>query len=80
VSQGGVESSWPAVPNGPESQRENLRFRDEHRSEYSSTEKGDMAGGGQNPTADTRIFSPEMVPRLCITIGHQLNEFLGESR
>jgi hypothetical protein len=28
---------------------------------------------------DTRIFSPLLVPRLCATIGHQLNEFDGLS-
>jgi hypothetical protein len=26
-------------------------------------------GQRQNPTADTRIFSPLTVPRLCVTIG-----------
>jgi hypothetical protein len=31
-------------------------------------------GQGQNRTADTRIFSPAMVPGLCVTIGRQLNE------
>ena len=29
----------------------------------------------QDRTIDTRIFSPQMVPRLCVTIGHQVNEF-----
>jgi hypothetical protein len=32
-------------------------------------------GQGQNRTADTRIFSPLTVPRLCGTIGHHLNLF-----
>ena len=32
-------------------------------------------GQGQNRTANTRIFSPLMVPRLRVTIGHQVNEF-----
>ena len=27
---------------------------------------------GQNRTADTRIFSPLIVARLCVTIGHYL--------
>jgi hypothetical protein len=36
---------------------EELRFQDQPRSEYSSTEKGEC-GQGQNRTADTRIFSP----------------------
>jgi hypothetical protein len=31
------------------------------------------ARGPQPP--DTRIFSPLTVPRLCVTIGHQVNEF-----
>jgi hypothetical protein len=31
-------------------------------------------GQGRNRTADTRIFSPGVVPRLCVTIGRQLNE------
>ncbi len=31
-------------------------------------------GQGQNRTADTRIFSPDRVPGLCVTIGRQLNE------
>ena len=25
---------------------------------------------------DTRIFSPQTVPRLCVAIGHQVNEFM----
>jgi hypothetical protein len=25
-------------------------------------------------TPDTRIFSPQTVPRLCVAIGHQVNE------
>jgi hypothetical protein len=29
---------------------------------------------GRSRTADTRIFSPEMVPGLYVTIGRQLNE------
>jgi hypothetical protein len=32
-------------------------------------------GQGQNRTADTRIFSSDMVPGLSVTIGGQLNEF-----
>ena len=32
-------------------------------------------GQGQNRTADTRIFSPLLVARLYVTIGHQVNEF-----
>jgi hypothetical protein len=32
-------------------------------------------GLGQNRTTDPRIFSPHTVPRLCVTIGHQVNEF-----
>jgi len=31
-------------------------------------------GQGRNRTADTRIFSPERVPGLCVTIGRQVNE------
>ena len=35
----------------------------------------DLNGGqGRNRTADTRIFSPVVVPGLCVTIDHQLNE------
>src|SRR6266568_2971547 len=34
----------------------------------------EKCGQGQNRTADTRIFSPERVPGLCVTIGRQLNE------
>ena len=30
---------------------------------------------GQNRTADTRIFSPLTVPRLCVTIGHHVYLF-----
>jgi hypothetical protein len=31
-------------------------------------------GQGRNRIANTRIFSPGMVPSLCITIGHQVNQ------
>ncbi len=37
--------------------------------------EGGGSGQGQNRTADTRIFSPETVPGLCVTIGRQVNEF-----
>ena len=36
--------------------------------------KRGKGGQGQNRTADTRIFSPAMVPGLSVTIGRQLNE------
>ena len=37
--------------------------------------RGNECGQGQNRTADTRIFSPHTVAGLCVTIGHQVNEF-----
>jgi hypothetical protein len=39
------------------------------------TSKERECGQGQNRTVDARIFSPHTGPRLCVTIGHQVNEF-----
>jgi hypothetical protein len=57
----------------PKGARE-LRFRDQQEANIHLPRMG-KCGQGQNRTADTRIFSPHIVPRLCVTIGHQMNEF-----
>jgi hypothetical protein len=53
-----------------------MSFRDESgRCNWLNSKEG-KCGQGQNRTADTRIFSPAMVPGLCAAIGRQLNEYM----
>ena len=46
-----------------------MEFNRDARGSNRLNSKESGCGQGQNRTADTRIFSPLLVPRLCDTIG-----------
>ena len=52
-----------------------MELRRGHRAcNWLNSNRGDVARD-RIRTADTRIFSPHIVARLCVSIGHQVNEF-----
>jgi hypothetical protein len=59
--------------NGQSGAKMNCRVARENRRTFVSVMSFDLFS--RRNQAGTRIFSIHIVPRLCVTIGHQVNEF-----